>query len=472
MLTDQTITATARGTTVTARIRRDRYGVPHIYSDSDDGVIFGAGYVTAQDRSLLLDQARDNGLAGAIDIPGAPAIELILGLYSYKPTAKVRNQVIKQQDKSLEQAGSKGRQVLRDIDTYLVGHQQVVRREPAGRAAVRPRRHLRAQRGQGAVPRPGRRRRDPQRAVPRHGARRVRQKAGTASTRTCACATTPRRRRRRAARRRRDERPGEAAEGPRRLEKGSFRTSGVRSRAAPRRPRRPPGSQHRGVERPARQRGALHDRHADHGRRPADRLQLPRPDAGDGPLRADAAGRGRDLRPVPGLPAHRPRRGLQLDADLRGRRHHRHVRREALWRLAHEVRLQGQVPQDGDGQGRHDHQGRRQREGALPPDRPRARRRLRACRGLRERRRPGAEALQHGPRDDDQIFFQHLSTGRVRSAQDFVRASAATPQTFNSFYADKKDIAFVTTGRLPGGARASTTTCRSTAAGSTSGRAS
>ena len=90
LITDQTITAQVRGTTVTARIRRDAYGVPHIYSDSDDGVIVGAGYVTAEDRSLLLDQARDNGLAGALDIPGAPAIELVLGLYSYKPTAKVR----------------------------------------------------------------------------------------------------------------------------------------------------------------------------------------------------------------------------------------------------------------------------------------------------------------------------------------------------------------------------------------------
>ena len=54
-----------------------------------------------------------------------------------------------------------------------------------------------------------------------------------------------------------------------------------------------------------------------------------------------------------------------------------------------------------------------------------------------------------GRETNDQIFFQDLSYGRVRSAQDFIRASAATPQTFNSFYADAKDIAFITTGRLP-----------------------
>ena len=61
--------------------------MPHVYSDTDDGVIFGAGYAIAADRSLLLDQARDNGIAGAIDIPGVPAIQLLLGLYQYAPTA-------------------------------------------------------------------------------------------------------------------------------------------------------------------------------------------------------------------------------------------------------------------------------------------------------------------------------------------------------------------------------------------------
>ena len=54
-----------------------------------------------------------------------------------------------------------------------------------------------------------------------------------------------------------------------------------------------------------------------------------------------------------------------------------------------------------------------------------------------------------GRETTDQIFFQRLTYGRVKSASDFIGAAAATPQTFNSFYADAKDIAFVTTGRLP-----------------------
>ncbi len=54
-----------------------------------------------------------------------------------------------------------------------------------------------------------------------------------------------------------------------------------------------------------------------------------------------------------------------------------------------------------------------------------------------------------GRETTDQIFFQRLTYGRVKSASDFIGAAAATPQTFNSFYADARDIAFVTTGRLP-----------------------
>ena len=66
LITDETVGAGA----LSARIRRDAYGVPHVYSDTDDGVVFGAGYVLAEDRSLLIDQARDNGIARRPRHPG------------------------------------------------------------------------------------------------------------------------------------------------------------------------------------------------------------------------------------------------------------------------------------------------------------------------------------------------------------------------------------------------------------------
>ncbi|MCD6728338.1 MAG: penicillin acylase family protein [Solirubrobacteraceae bacterium] len=106
---------------VSARIKRDPYGVPHVYAGTDAGVIFGAGYATAQDRSLLLNQARFNGIASLIDVPGVSGIQLLLGLYDYKPSAKIVSEITRQQTAALNAAGTQGKQVLRDIDTYIAG---------------------------------------------------------------------------------------------------------------------------------------------------------------------------------------------------------------------------------------------------------------------------------------------------------------------------------------------------------------
>ncbi len=121
LITDDTITGTANGTAVSARIRRDNYGVPHIFSETDAGVTFGAGYVTAADRSLLLNQARYNGIASLADLPGVSGINLVLGLYDYQPSKSVSDAATKQQTDALNAAGAQGKQVLRDIDIYLAG---------------------------------------------------------------------------------------------------------------------------------------------------------------------------------------------------------------------------------------------------------------------------------------------------------------------------------------------------------------
>ena len=45
----------------------------------------------------------------------------MLGLYDYEPSARVRRQAMRMQTRALRRSGAAGRQVLRDIDTYLVG---------------------------------------------------------------------------------------------------------------------------------------------------------------------------------------------------------------------------------------------------------------------------------------------------------------------------------------------------------------
>lgn len=101
-------------------IMRDAYDVPHIYGASADDVTYGAGWVTAEDRGLLLEQARYDGLVAAVDAPGLSALNLVASLKTFKPSAQTEREVARQTGVLLA-AGAKGRLVLHDIDTYLAG---------------------------------------------------------------------------------------------------------------------------------------------------------------------------------------------------------------------------------------------------------------------------------------------------------------------------------------------------------------
>ncbi|HEX8743296.1 MAG TPA: penicillin acylase family protein [Thermoleophilaceae bacterium] len=101
-------------------IKRDDFNVPHIYGQTNDDVIFGAGWVAASDRNLLLNQARFNGVTAAIDAPNLSAIDLIRNLYQFEPSAQA-NAIVARQTKVLKSAGPKGMQLLHDIDVYLAG---------------------------------------------------------------------------------------------------------------------------------------------------------------------------------------------------------------------------------------------------------------------------------------------------------------------------------------------------------------
>jgi acyl-homoserine lactone acylase PvdQ len=101
-------------------IVRDAYHVPHIYGQTRDAVTWGAGWVVAEDRGLLLQEARYDSLVAAIDAPGVSALGLVQTLASFKPTAQTEAEVAKQTG-ALQAAGAKGLAVLHDIDVYLQG---------------------------------------------------------------------------------------------------------------------------------------------------------------------------------------------------------------------------------------------------------------------------------------------------------------------------------------------------------------
>ncbi|MGK2938231.1 MAG: penicillin acylase family protein [Solirubrobacteraceae bacterium] len=101
-------------------IQRDRFNVPHITGQTADDVVWAAGWVIAKDRTLLLEQARYNSRVAAIDAPGLSAIGLVSSLAQFAPSSQTEKEVAKQV-KVLTDQGSAGREVLRDIDTYIAG---------------------------------------------------------------------------------------------------------------------------------------------------------------------------------------------------------------------------------------------------------------------------------------------------------------------------------------------------------------
>jgi acyl-homoserine lactone acylase PvdQ len=102
------------------RIIRDAHHVPHIFGTTHDAVIQGAGWVLAEDRHLLLEQARYDARVAAIDAPGLDGLSLIAGLKQFAPSDQTEREVARQTT-VLEAAGPEGRAVLHDIDQYTAG---------------------------------------------------------------------------------------------------------------------------------------------------------------------------------------------------------------------------------------------------------------------------------------------------------------------------------------------------------------
>jgi penicillin amidase len=99
---------------------RDRFNVPHIYASTHVGGVETAGWILAEDRGLLLEQARYNSRVAVIDAPGLSAIGLTSSLQSFKPSAQTEA-VVAQQTTQLQRAGKEGKAVLRDIDSFVAG---------------------------------------------------------------------------------------------------------------------------------------------------------------------------------------------------------------------------------------------------------------------------------------------------------------------------------------------------------------
>jgi acyl-homoserine lactone acylase PvdQ len=103
------------------RILRDRFGLPHVYGRRRADVMWGAGWVAGEDRSLLLEQARGVARAALADVPRLDALSLITSGRSFTPSRRAEALVTREARLLVRTYGAKGRQMLRDFDAYAAG---------------------------------------------------------------------------------------------------------------------------------------------------------------------------------------------------------------------------------------------------------------------------------------------------------------------------------------------------------------
>jgi acyl-homoserine lactone acylase PvdQ len=102
------------------RILRDRWDVPHVYGRTRAGVEFGAGWATAEDRGFLIELLRGPGRIAALDVPGIDAFSLV-GSGREVESSPAAEAALATQVELLRSAGPEGRQLIRDVDAYVAG---------------------------------------------------------------------------------------------------------------------------------------------------------------------------------------------------------------------------------------------------------------------------------------------------------------------------------------------------------------
>ncbi len=102
-------------------IVRDRYNVPHIQARTRADVVWAMGWILQEDRGLLLAQGRGPGRLAALDVPGVSAFGVLTSLAPFTPSAEADRIIEDEQVRALRAAGSTGLAVLREIDLFVQG---------------------------------------------------------------------------------------------------------------------------------------------------------------------------------------------------------------------------------------------------------------------------------------------------------------------------------------------------------------
>ena len=107
---------------LSATIVRDKsFGVPHIYSSTRPGVMFGAGYAAAEDRLFFIDVLRHAGRAQLASFIGGSKGNRDMDVSTLQSAPYNDSELQGQLDRLPALYGADGQQVLDDINSFVAG---------------------------------------------------------------------------------------------------------------------------------------------------------------------------------------------------------------------------------------------------------------------------------------------------------------------------------------------------------------
>ena len=126
-------------------ILRDSHDIPHIYGATRGDVMFGSGWVAAEDRGLLLRLGLGPAFAAAVGVPGINAFQLLLTQRSFTPSAQSEDVHLEQKKVA---ARKRPRRRTGPLRPRRMGRRhQRVRADAAGSGTPAPRQRHRRDRG-------------------------------------------------------------------------------------------------------------------------------------------------------------------------------------------------------------------------------------------------------------------------------------------------------------------------------------
>jgi acyl-homoserine lactone acylase PvdQ len=107
-------------------VRDKQFGVPHVYGATRGDVMFGTGYVGAQDRLFLMDVLRHTGRAELSSFVGGAASNRTMDRTQWQLAPYTEADLQMQIDRAEEVYGARGKQVKDDLDEYVAGINQYI----------------------------------------------------------------------------------------------------------------------------------------------------------------------------------------------------------------------------------------------------------------------------------------------------------------------------------------------------------